>query len=108
MKDHSVIWTPGLDHAGIATQAIMERTLQQTRNVTRHDLGRIEFERLLWQWKAEKAPIIKQQLKALGTTLDWDREYFTIDEVTIFNGTLYNNIILYCVLYIFLFLHTYI
>jgi len=97
MKGHPVIWTPGLDHAGIATQAIMERMLQ-AQNVTRHDLGRTEFTRLLWQWKAEKAPIIKQQLKALGATLDWDREYFTIDEVMIYLAILY-IIILYYIAY---------
>jgi valyl-tRNA synthetase len=97
MKGHPVIWIPGLDHAGIATQAIMERMLQRTRNVTRHDLGRTEFMRLLWQWKAEKAPIIKQQLKALGATLDWDREYFTIDEVTIYLTVLYIIILYYIV-----------
>ncbi|KYM77237.1 Valyl-tRNA synthetase, mitochondrial [Atta colombica] len=80
MKGHPVLWIPGLDHAGIATQAIVERTLQHTRNITRYDMGRDEFTQLIWQWKAEKAAVIKQQLKALGATLDWDREYFTIDE----------------------------
>ncbi|XP_025987629.1 valine--tRNA ligase, mitochondrial isoform X2 [Solenopsis invicta] len=80
MKGHPVMWIPGLDHAGIATQAIVERTLQHTRNTTRHDVGRAEFTRIIWQWKAEKAAIIKQQLKNLGATLDWDREYFTIDK----------------------------
>jgi len=81
MKGHPVLWIPGLDHAGIATQAIVERVLQHTRNITRRDMDRIEFEQLLWQWKTEKAMIINQQLKALGATLDWNREYFTIDEV---------------------------
>lgn len=80
MKGHPVLWIPGLDHAGIATQAVVERMLQRTQNITRHDMGRTEFWRLLWQWKAEKATIINQQLKALGATLDWNREYFTIDE----------------------------
>ncbi|KYQ52374.1 Valyl-tRNA synthetase, mitochondrial [Trachymyrmex zeteki] len=80
MKGHPVLWIPGLDHAGIATQAIVERTLQRTRNITRYDMGRDEFTQLIWQWKMEKAAVIKQQLKALGATLDWDREYFTIDE----------------------------
>ncbi|XP_011864369.1 PREDICTED: valine--tRNA ligase, mitochondrial-like isoform X1 [Vollenhovia emeryi] len=80
MKGHPVLWIPGLDHAGIATQAIVERTLRNTRNVTRQDVGRAEFTQLIWQWKAEKAAVIKEQLKALGATLDWDREYFTIDE----------------------------
>lgn len=84
MKGHPVMWIPGLDHAGIATQAIVERTLQHTRNTTRHDVGRAEFTRIIWQWKAEKAAIIKQQLKNLGATLDWDREYFTIDKVIFF------------------------
>lgn len=81
MKGHPVLWIPGLDHAGIATQAVVERTLQHTRKITRHDIGHAEFTRLIWQWKAEKATVIKDQLKALGGTLDWDREYFTIDEV---------------------------
>ncbi|XP_072756562.1 valine--tRNA ligase, mitochondrial isoform X2 [Anoplolepis gracilipes] len=80
MKGHPVLWIPGLDHAGIATQAVVERTLRRTRNISRHDMDRSEFERLLWQWKTEKATIINQQLKALGATLDWNREYFTIDE----------------------------
>jgi len=84
MKGHPVLWIPGLDHAGIATQAIVERTLQHTHNITRYDMGRDGFTQLIWQWKAEKAAIIKQQLKALGATLDWDREYFTIDEVIFF------------------------
>lgn len=81
MKEHPVLWIPGLDHAGIATQAIVERTLQHTRNITRHDIGRAEFTQLLWQWKKEKTMIINQQLKTLGATLDWDKEYFTIDQV---------------------------
>ncbi|XP_029679139.1 valine--tRNA ligase, mitochondrial-like isoform X1 [Formica exsecta] len=80
MKGHPVLWIPGLDHAGIATQAVVERMLRRTRNITRNDMNRAEFERLLWQWKTEKATIINQQLKALGATLDWNREYFTIDE----------------------------
>lgn len=81
MKGHPVLWIPGLDHAGIATQAVMERMLQHTRNITRHDIGRAEFTQLLWEWKKEKATIINQQLKTLGATLDWDKEYFTIDQV---------------------------
>lgn len=81
MKGQPVLWIPGLDHAGIATQAVVERMLQRTRNITRNDMNRAEFERLVWQWKTEKATIINQQLKALGATLDWNREYFTIDKV---------------------------
>lgn len=83
MKGHPVLWIPGLDHAGIATQAVVERTLQHTRKITRHDIGHAEFTRLIWQWKTEKATAIKEQLKTLGATLDWDREYFTIDEVIV-------------------------
>lgn len=102
MKGHPVLWIPGLDHAGIATQAVVERMLQRTRNITRHDMGRAEFRRLLWQWKTEKATIINQQLKALGATLDWNREYFTIDEVMcIFYFIIYKYI------YIYLFIQNY-
>lgn len=99
MKGHPVLWIPGLDHAGIATQAVVERTLRHTHNITRHDMDRAEFMQFIWQWKAEKAAIIKEQLKALGATLDWDREYFTIDEVILF-CYLYSNI--YCMTIIFI------
>lgn len=101
MKGHPVLWIPGLDHAGIATQAVVERTLRHTRNITRHDMGRAEFMRFIWQWKAEKAAVIEEQLKALGATLDWDREYFTIDEV-IFFCYLYLLLQLYLLFYIYL------
>jgi len=100
MKGHPVLWIPGLDHAGIATQAIVERTLQHTRNITRHDIGHVEFTRLIWQWKTEKATIIKQQLKVLGATLDWDREYFTIDEVLYFSIAIYILIFIITIIFI--------
>jgi len=100
MKGHPVLWIPGLDHAGIATQAVVERTLQHTRKITRHDMGHAEFTRLIWQWKVEKATAIKEQLKALGATLDWDREYFTIDKVII---AIY--ILIYIVTIIFIILY---
>lgn len=76
-----MLWIPGLDHAGIATQIIVEKHLRHTRDLSRLDLSREEFTSLVWQWKAEKAETIRDQLKTLGATLDWDREYFTIDEV---------------------------
>lgn len=81
MKGHPVLWVPGLDHAGIATQAVVERYLHRTRNLSRLDLGKKEFTSLLWQWKMEKADVIRNQLKIIGASLDWEREYFTIDEV---------------------------
>ncbi|EFN78371.1 Valyl-tRNA synthetase, mitochondrial [Harpegnathos saltator] len=80
MKGYSVLWIPGLDHAGIATQVIVEKYLHHTRNLSRHNLGREEFASMVWQWKVEKAEMIRNQLKMLGANLDWDREYFTIDE----------------------------
>lgn len=96
MKGHPVLWIPGLDHAGIATQAVVERTLQRTQNITRHNMDRTKFEQLLWQWKTEKAMIINQQLKALGATLDWNREYFTIDEVICIHFIIYDLNIYLC------------
>lgn len=81
MKGHPVMWIPGLDHAGIATQAVVEKYLYRTKNLTKLDVGKEEFISLIWQWKNEKEYTIKNQLKALGASLDWDREYFTIDKV---------------------------
>lgn len=82
MRGYSVSWIPGLDHAGIATQVIVEKHLRHTKNLSRFDLSREEFASLVWQWKTEKAEVIRDQLKMLGASLDWDREYFTIDEVS--------------------------
>lgn len=74
-----VLWLPGTDHAGIATQSRVERHLRQTEKVTRHDLGRDAFLERVWQWKEKHGGIITDQLKALGCSLDWSRERFTMD-----------------------------
>lgn len=84
MNGLSVLWIPGLDHAGIATQVAVEKYLFATKGVTRHDLGRDEFLECIEQWKNEKGDIIKNQLKNLGASLDWTKEYFTMSKVSKF------------------------
>ena len=79
MKGKSTLWMPGMDHAGIATQNVVERLLQQ-EDKTRYDLGREKFEERVWKWKEESGGQIRGQLKRLGCSLDWDRERFTLDE----------------------------
>ena len=75
----TVLWVPGCDHAGIATQNVVERRLQQ-EGKSRHDLGREAFIDRVWEWKAEYANNITRQIKALGASVDWTRERFTMDE----------------------------
>jgi valyl-tRNA synthetase len=75
-----VLWLPGTDHAGIATQAKVERELREKEGVTRRDLGRDEFLKRVWDWKDHHGGIIIQQLKRLGCSCDWSRERFTMDE----------------------------
>jgi valyl-tRNA synthetase len=79
MKGKSVLWMPGMDHAGIATQNVVEKLLAK-EGKTKHDLGREKFEERVWAWKAESGGAIKGQLKRLGCSLDWQRERFTLDE----------------------------
>ncbi|XP_020030454.2 valine--tRNA ligase, mitochondrial isoform X1 [Castor canadensis] len=79
MRGDQVLWVPGSDHAGIATQAVVEKQLWKERGVRRHDLGREDFLREVWQWKEVKGGEICEQLRALGASLDWDRECFTMD-----------------------------
>jgi len=74
-----VLWQPGMDHAGIATQMVVERMLLE-KNIFRKDLGREEFIRKVWEWKKESGGMITKQLRALGATPDWKRERFTMDE----------------------------
>jgi valyl-tRNA synthetase len=74
-----VLWMPGTDHAGIATQNVVERQLA-AEGVSRHDLGREEFIRRVWQWREEKGGKIINQLKRLGASCDWSRERFTMDQ----------------------------
>jgi valyl-tRNA synthetase len=85
MKGVQVIWIPGFDHAGIATQAIVEKYLSKTKNIKRTSLSKKEFLQIVNEWKNDKSIIIKNQLKALGATLDWPKEYFTMDNVRIIN-----------------------
>ncbi|HEY3836899.1 MAG TPA: valine--tRNA ligase [Bryobacteraceae bacterium] len=73
------LWLPGTDHAGIATQMVVERKLAEEK-LDRHMLGREEFERRVWQWKAESGGTIKKQMIRLGASCDWSRERFTLDE----------------------------
>jgi len=78
MKGKSVLWMPGTDHAGIATQNVVERLLA-SEGKTKHDLGRVEFEKRVWQWKEHSGNQIQGQLRRLGSSLDWARERFTLD-----------------------------
>jgi valyl-tRNA synthetase len=77
---HEVLWLPGTDHAGIATQTVVERKLRKEEKKTRHDLGRDEFLKRVWEWKEKHGGIIINQLKKLGCSCDWTRERFTMDE----------------------------
>ncbi len=79
MKGHSTLWQPGTDHAGIATQMVVERQLN-AEGKSRKDLGREKFIQRVWDWKAESGGIITQQLRRLGASADWSRERFTMDE----------------------------
>jgi valyl-tRNA synthetase len=79
MLGHNTLWQPGTDHAGIATQMVVERQLA-AQNMTRHDLGREKFLDKVWEWKAESGGTITQQIRRLGSSVDWSRERFTMDE----------------------------
>jgi len=79
MKGCNTLWQVGTDHAGIATQMVVERQLQ-AQNLTRHDLGREAFIDKVWAWKAESGGNITRQLRRLGSSIDWSRERFTMDE----------------------------
>ncbi|WP_332678159.1 valine--tRNA ligase [Brevundimonas sp.] len=80
MKGKAVLWLPGTDHAGIATQMVVERQLAAAGNVGRRDMGRDAFVAKVWEWKAESGGTIVQQLRRLGASCDWSRERFTLDE----------------------------
>ncbi|MCK5808365.1 valine--tRNA ligase [bacterium] len=79
MDGFDVLWLPGTDHAGIATQMVVERKLME-EGISRHDIGREKFLEKVWEWKEENGSIITKQLRHLGTSLDWTRERFTMDE----------------------------
>ena len=78
MKGFEALWLPGMDHAGIATQNVVEKQLA-TEGKSRHDLGRDAFIEKVWQWKAESGGVILDQMKRLGDSVDWDRQAFTMD-----------------------------
>ena len=79
MQGYRTLWLPGMDHAGIATQNVVERELA-TEGLSRHDLGRDAFVERVWQWKGEYGGRILSQMRRLGDSVDWSRERFTMDE----------------------------
>jgi len=79
MSGDKTLWQCGTDHAGIATQMVVERQLEQ-ENIDRHELGREKFTESVWDWKAESGSTITRQLRRLGTSMDWSRERFTLDK----------------------------
>jgi len=81
MQGYNTLWMPGTDHAGIATQAVVEKRIFETERKTRHDLGREEMVRRIWEWKEQYGNRIIEQLKLMGCSCDWDRTRFTLDEV---------------------------
>ena len=80
MKGDQTLWLPGQDHAGIATQMVVERALKAEENITRHDLGREKFVERVWQWKEQYGGTIIGQMKRIGDSCDWSRNRFTLDE----------------------------
>ena len=80
MRGKDVLWQPGTDHAGIATQLVVERQLMERQQPDRHKFGRDKFIEKVWAWKAESGGTITNQLKRLGASCDWSRERFTMDE----------------------------
>ncbi|MCD7461038.1 Valine--tRNA ligase, mitochondrial 1, partial [Datura stramonium] len=80
MSGYNTLWVPGMDHAGIATQVVVEKKIMRERNLTRHDIGRENFVAEVWNWKNEYGGTILKQLRRLGASLDWSRECFTMDE----------------------------
>jgi valyl-tRNA synthetase len=80
MQGFNALWVPGTDHAGIATQMVVERELRNTEGLTRHDLGRDEFLKRVWEWKEKSGNQILRQMRVIGASPDWSRLYFTMDE----------------------------
>ena len=81
MRGRTTLWMPGTDHAGIATQSVVERRLFELENKTRHDIGRDALVKRIWDWKDEYEQRILSQMKLLGNSCDWDRTRFTLDDV---------------------------
>ena len=80
MQGYNALWMPGTDHAGIATQAVVERRLLEEEKKTRHDLGREELVERIWEWKDQYEARILGQLKQMGCSCDWQRTRFTLDD----------------------------
>eukprot|EP00566_Odontella_aurita_P002277 CAMPEP_0113586882 /NCGR_PEP_ID=MMETSP0015_2-20120614/34560_1 /TAXON_ID=2838 /ORGANISM="Odontella" /LENGTH=1123 /DNA_ID=CAMNT_0000492401 /DNA_START=165 /DNA_END=3536 /DNA_ORIENTATION=+ /assembly_acc=CAM_ASM_000160 len=80
MKGHASLYVPGTDHAGIATQSVVEKMLMKEENKNRHDLGREKFIEKVWEWKGDYGNRITTQLRSLGSSVDWSRERFTMDD----------------------------
>jgi valyl-tRNA synthetase len=80
MRGFNALWVPGIDHAGIATQAVVEKQLKEKEHKTRHDIGRQELVKRIWAWKDQYGNRILEQLKRLGCSCDWDRTRFTLDD----------------------------
>jgi valyl-tRNA synthetase len=80
MRGFNTVWIPGIDHAGIATQAVVEKQLKEKENKTRHDLGREALVQRIWDWKKQFGDRILEQIKRMGCSCDWDRLRFTLDE----------------------------
>lgn len=80
MQGFETLFIPGTDHAGIATQTVVEKMLMKETGQTRHDLGREEFVKKVWEWKEKHGNGILHQLRRTGASLDWDRLVFTMDD----------------------------
>ena len=80
MQGYEVVWLPGVDHAGISTQTVVEKQLWKKSQQTRHDLGRTDFVNRVWDWKNENGGRIVYQFRRFGVGMDWDRFIFTLDE----------------------------
>ncbi len=81
MQGFNTLWMPGTDHAGIATQAVVEKRLREEEKLTRHDLGREKLVERIWQWKAQYETRITGQLQQMGCSCDWERQRFTLDDM---------------------------
>ncbi|MCY2952162.1 MAG: valine--tRNA ligase [Planctomycetota bacterium] len=81
MAGYNTVWVPGIDHAGIATQAVVEKELKEKENKTRHDVGREALVERIWKWKEQYGSRILNQLQRLGCSCDWDRSRFTLDDM---------------------------
>jgi len=79
MLGHNTLWVPGTDHAGIATQIVVERQLQEA-GISRHDIGRADFLARVWEWKEQSGSTITRQMRRMGDSVSWPHEYFTMDE----------------------------